>query len=653
MTAMLSRVGVAYQIGFVALVGVLGLILVGILYYFGSVELAASRHALERPNVALTRLDKVKIDLLEARRSEKDFLLRRNDDDVARQAAAIAQYMQDSRELYGLVGDAGRRRIDQVGAAIDEYQKQFVIVVGNVHKVGLDENSGLLGTLHNSVYEIEKIVDADKDARLDAGMLMMRRHEKDFFARLDREYIEQMTAAAARFGEMLWDSNLPTEHKRQIAERLVDYQRDFVAAADAALQQKDAAAKLSSLYADAEPIIGELAEATRREAAAEKAAAEIAAARTSQTVGFGIALIAVVIALLAGLIGRGVARPLTGMAGLMSRLAKGDLAVDVADSERKDELGTLARALDAFKQNALKARALEVEQRAGQERKEQRQKMVERHVAEFDRSVREALVGLSSAANEMRSAAEGMSATAEETQRQAATVAGACQQTAANVQTVASSSEEMASSIAEIGRQVLQASKIAGQAVGEAQRTNGTVTTLADAAQRIGQVVQLIQDIASQTNLLALNATIEAARAGDAGRGFAVVASEVKSLANQTAKATEEIAAQIASIQSVTGEAVSAIQGIGRIIGEISQISTAIAGAVDQQGSATHEIARNTQEAARGTGQVSATIAGVNRAASETGAAATQVLASVETLGRQSEALRTGVNGFLEKIRAA
>ena len=199
----------------------------------------------------------------------------------------------------------------------------------------------------------------------------------------------------------------------------------------------------------------------------------------------------------------------------------------------------------------------------------------------------------------------------------------------------------------------MQASEIARSAVEEAQRTNDTVNTLAEASQKIGQVVQLIQDIASQTNLLALNATIEAARAGDAGKGFAVVASEVKSLANQTAKATEDIAGQIGSIQSVTEQAVSAIQNVGGTISRISEISTAIASAVEEQGAATQEIARNTQEASKGTEQVTTNISGVNRAAGETGVAATQVLSSAEKLGHQSEALRRDVGEFLEKIRAA
>ncbi len=260
---------------------------------------------------------------------------------------------------------------------------------------------------------------------------------------------------------------------------------------------------------------------------------------------------------------------------------------------------------------------------------------------------------VSAAAAEMNTTAESMSATAQETSRRAATVATASEQATSNVQTVASASEEMSASINEINRQVGQSAEVATKANSEAERTNATVQGLAEAAQKIGEVVDLISEIAEQTNLLALNATIEAARAGEAGKGFAVVASEVKNLANQTAKATEEISSQVAEMQSVTGDAVGAIKGIGETIAEINLIAEAITAAMGEQGAATQEIADNTQQAAAGTQEVSSNITGVTQAASETGTAAQQVLTASDELTKQAGALSTEVEAFLANVKAA
>jgi methyl-accepting chemotaxis protein len=348
-----------------------------------------------------------------------------------------------------------------------------------------------------------------------------------------------------------------------------------------------------------------------------------------------------------------ISKPLTAMSGEMKKLASGDLDILIDGVGRGDEIGTLAQALKVFHENAILTRRLEDEQRAEQQRKEARQQLVERHIREFDAQVRGALDILSAASTEMNATANSMSSTAEMANQQAGAVAATASETLSNVQTVAAATEQLHVSIEEISRQVTQSADIAGAAVTEADRTNSTIEGLAQTAQKINEVVTLIQSIASQTNLLALNATIEAARAGDAGKGFAVVAGEVKLLANQTARATEDISAQVSAIQAETGQAVAAIKAIGSTIRQMSEIASAIAAAVEQQGAATRDISQNIQEVARGTAEVSTSIARVNDAAEQTGAAAMQVLSASGDLGRQANSLSKNVDGFFANIRAS
>ena len=348
-----------------------------------------------------------------------------------------------------------------------------------------------------------------------------------------------------------------------------------------------------------------------------------------------------------------IARPLWRMTLEMTKLAGGDLDVSIVGASRTDEVGGLAKSLSVFKENAVTARRLEAEQHEEQARKETRQRAIEGYIATFDVQVSEALHALSAASAEMHATAGSMTATAEETSRQATAVADASTLASTNVQTVAAATEELHASISEISRQVAQASETANLAVAETDRTNTTVEGLAAAAQKIGEVVSLIQNIASQTNLLALNATIEAARAGESGRGFAVVATEVKALATQTAKATEDISAQIAAIQQESNNAVTAIKTIGTTIAQMNEIATAIAAAVEQQGAATQEIASSVQKAASGTNQVSQNISDVTAAATDTGQKATLVLESSDRLGRKLQSLQGEVSRFLEGVRAA
>jgi methyl-accepting chemotaxis protein len=352
-------------------------------------------------------------------------------------------------------------------------------------------------------------------------------------------------------------------------------------------------------------------------------------------------------------VGRNILRRIGSLQQSMQRLSKGDLESEIYQSHQSDEIASMADALQVFRQSMIEARTLSADQDKDRIAKAERASRMEARIAEFEATVRAALENLQSSANSMQATAQSMANTADQSSALVNAVASAAEETSVNVQTVSAGTEELSSSIAEISRQVVTSAEIARKAVDEATATDSTVQGLADNASRISVVVDLIQVIASQTNLLALNATIEAARAGEAGRGFAVVASEVKNLASQTAKATEEIRSQIASMQEVTSSAVGAIRKIGQTIGEINNVTTAIAAAVEEQGAATREIARNIQHAAGGTSEVSSNIVGVSTASAEAGAAAGQVLDASAALRREADVLRGEIDAFLTNIRAA
>ncbi|MDR3515793.1 MAG: methyl-accepting chemotaxis protein [Azospirillaceae bacterium] len=365
----------------------------------------------------------------------------------------------------------------------------------------------------------------------------------------------------------------------------------------------------------------------------------------------GILAVAIILAII---LGRSLSRPVSAITATMHRLSSGDTDVAIPGRARKDEFGTMAMAVDVFRKAMIETRAMQEAQEAlKREAEREKREMLHAMADRFETDVKGLVGAVSHATTEMQQVAGAITSSAGQTSERTCAAAAASEQASSNVHTVAAAAEELATSVAEIGRQVAHSADVADDAVVKARYVTETVGNLASAGERIGEVVRLISAIASQTNLLALNATIEAARAGDAGKGFAVVASEVKNLANETAKATEEITNQVASIQSATGVCVSAIGGISGTIEEISGIATTIAAAVEQQDAATREIARNVQQAASGTSEVSRNVAGASSAAEQSSALANTVLNSSGTLFEHAATLAQHVDQFLVGLRNA
>ena len=507
----------------------------------------------------------------------------------------------------------------------------------------------------------QALADLTADANQALG-LMIRANQAVTPEVVDRLH-QELTELAERLAERtdVAENLRPTEGLRSAVDALIALGAKPDSLFDLRQADLKAMAVGRQALSDARDAAAELSAGVSRQVETSRTAIQHSTEASENLINVGLATmigltaLSIAAAILIGwlYIGRSLVARVVALNAVMRRLATGDLAAQVAASRQEDEIAHMAETVGVFRDNMIQAQRLTAEQAAEQAVKGKRAARLDDLTHGFEDRIG-GLVGLvASAATQLQTTARSMTGTAGETTQQAANVAAAAEEASVNVQTVASAAEELAASIVEISRQVAQSAKVAGKAVEDAKRTDVVVRALAEGAQKIGEVVGLISNIAGQTNLLALNATIEAARAGDAGKGFAVVASEVKSLATQTAKATEDIGRQIAQIQASTHEAVTSIQGIGATIGEVSEIAAAIAAAVEEQGAATQEIARNVQQASAGTLAVTTNIAGVGEGANNTGAAATEVLGAAGALTRQAEELHGAVSRFILEVKTA
>ena len=590
----------------------------------------------------------------------KDFVAQPQPGLVSRFGEAHESAMANLKMIRDLVTETERQNLTLLEGRVANLKTTFAALVADQDELGLTEFEGTQGRLRDGGSTMERIVNEDMSWLSDADqrkilvpLMLMRRHEVEY--RLTREeaahslFKDNRAAFEKAFAGIVGAAVM----KQQLTDQVKSYADAFADWMASSAKITRSIAVISAETRQMLPAADEIVSNANRKTAA--AAAGVAASQQQTKlwiVGIGVAVVVLGL-VLNWFIGRSIASPLRRLSGAMKKLAAGDSSVDIPSTEAKDEIGAMARTVIVFRDNAIEREQLAVTQEKSVRERERRAETIAATISGFEDTVDQALAKVRGAAARLETASSALNTAADAVSAQASSAEERVGAASMNVASAASSAEELATSIGEIAGQAATSTEVASRAVTEAQRTVDTMSQLATAATRIGEVIGLIQAIAGQTNLLALNATIEAARAGDAGRGFAVVASEVKNLAGQTAKATEEIATQIGAIQSAAGDATEAIEQVNRIIAEMSGIAARVASAVEEQNAAVSTIAEGVNRAsaeARSGAEAMTRVAGASADARST---ADDVKALAEALAGDAEELDTEVRRFLSEVRAA
>jgi methyl-accepting chemotaxis protein len=648
----LSGLSIKTNLLLIAAISVLGFAIVGAtIAYQARVndEAQAARAISAQRGAEFQMLDDSMADI---RRLQRDFILRRDFSISGRTSTTVRQTRTLLQSLSASADASLVPMLGELGTLAERYGRTFDELVSTMRRLGLNENEGQQGRMRTAIRDAETALNQLGLDRIVISLLQLRRHEKDFQLRETSAPVEAHAKELANLKTLLAAADISAQRRTELVALADGYAGSFGELVASVNTRNTKVAELDGLTRSMEPVLAQLREGERSVA---KAADEIIDAqldfvtRLLWTTIAGTLLTAIGASLL---IGRSIARPIAGITRQMQRLGEGETDL-VVEATGRNEIAEMGRSLLIFRDNLVAQRRLEAESQAARQAQVERAQRIADLTTEFQAGVVDILDTTARAAGEMESTARSLtqiSSTARELSINAATGAN---EASTNVQTVASAAEELTASIREISRQVSVSSQSAGRTTALATDSETRVRELNDVALRIGDVVKLINSIAAQTNLLALNATIEAARAGDAGRGFAVVANEVKALAAQTAKATEEIGAQISAIQERTNGVVGAMSEIGGAIRGISEMTASVASAIEEQTAATQEIGRNVEQAAAGVEETNRAIAGVRNASEETGMASGGVLDASTQVAAQAEALGKRVRVFLEAVRAA